>query len=143
MALAVSGMIAAILLAAGFADRDQNGVLTWSGRLWLIFAMAIICGWVAAGWAMWGDPDRLREGEDYWTLAVPIFGISHFVVAFACLLLWWGARRLLGLGWLPALVARPAQQPARVPPGQPGTGAGLSGLPPDGRRATNLFLIAH
>jgi hypothetical protein len=115
MALTMSGIVTALLLAAGYVDRDQNGVLTWSGRLWLLCAMAIVCGWAAAGWAMWGDPDRTREGAEYWTLAVPLFGFGYSVLALACLLGWWVARRLLGRGWIPALLIPAVASPVMGP----------------------------
>lgn len=82
----ISILMAVVLLFVGYVDRDEDGVVRWSGRVWTLVGMAIVSGWTSAGCAIWVDPDRLREGQDYWGQAVPIFGIGYFALSLACLL---------------------------------------------------------
>ncbi|MDF2629691.1 MAG: hypothetical protein K0R39_3522 [Symbiobacteriaceae bacterium] len=104
-ALLFSSVICLLSAFAADQSRGQDGLLTRGGRFWTLFALVILLAWVFAGCWMWSDPDRLREGDDYWVFAVPVFLIGGFVLASLLMSLWWGLRALMRTGWIPALLA--------------------------------------
>lgn len=115
LAIAVSIVIAVLLVLVGYVDRDEAGSIRWSGCIWTLVGMSIVCGWLAAGYVMWADPDRLREGAAYWLIAVPVFGIGYCSLSLACLLTWWVLRRILKRGWIPAILVPLAASPLLGP----------------------------
>jgi uncharacterized membrane protein YadS len=86
--LLLSGAFILLCLAIAALQVRSGGL--HAGRLWLAFTLAILLGWLLGGWIIYDDPDRMREGADYWALAVPIFvgGSALLTLPVAYLLAW-------------------------------------------------------
>ena len=85
-------------------DRDESGKLKLIAEFFVLYFIAIPSSLLLAFWLMWVDPDRVREGNDYWINWFPLSGVFSFIITFIGLLLWWGLKRISKNDWLPAVI---------------------------------------
>lgn len=85
-------------------DRDESGKLKLIAQFFVLYFIAIPSSLLLAFWLMLVDPDRVREGNDYWINWFPLSGVFSFIITFIGLLLWWGLKRISKNDWLPALL---------------------------------------
>ena len=77
----LSLIFATTIFVFAWRERDLNGNIKPIAQLIMLISIAIPSSWLVSFLVMLFDSDRLREGDQYWFLAVQLF-FDHIFYRF-------------------------------------------------------------